>query len=459
MTEIVSHLVQRARAIPRAVTTIWAIGGAGLMFRLWLVLDYRPTCNETSTSCYRVAGDALYHHGQANLMADGHWFKNPLEFGGTGTLVESAGDPPAYALILSFFSRLGLDSVTWHRSLSTLFGFALIVLVGLIARRLGGDVAGIAAATLAAAHPLMWINDMMLMSESLYQPLIVVVLWTSYRWLDSPDRRRIAWLGVAIAVATLTRAEAITLSVFLVLPLVWWARQLSTAEKIRQIATCAVAVIVVIAPWIVYNNIRFERPVTISAVPGTVWMAGSCDSAWGGESLGFWHDCFTERGLWDDFETALPGVTKPVGDGRVIYDEAVRDDFNREHAWEYLIDNWQRYPKVALARIGRSLDLFRVGHTLRQNHELEGRWEEPSVLGIGFYYFLLPLTLMGALVMRQNGTRLTPLLAMWPTIMLASATTFGLTRYRVPIDIAMIVLSGVAIAWLWPRLIRSAAGS
>ncbi len=441
---------------PRAVPAIWAIGVAGLVFRLWLVLGYRPTCDTASADCFRVNGDALYHHGQASLMADGHWFKNPLEFGGTGTLVESAGDPPAYALILSFFSRLGMDTVTWHRSLSTLFGFALIVLVGLLTRRIAGDLAGMVAATLAALHPLMWINDMMLMSESLYQPLVVVVLWAAHVWVRTPDRRRIAWLGLAIAAATLTRAEALTLYGFLVVPLVWWTRDLVTRERIRQIVVCGLAGLALIAPWVIYNNIRFERPVTISAVPGTVWMAGSCDSAWAGEWLGFWSDCFTERGLWDDFEEALPGVTLPVGEGRVIYDESVRDDFNREHAWSYTVDNWYRYPKVALARMGRSLDLFRVGHTLRQNYELEGRWEEPSILGLAFYYSLIPLTAVGAAVMWGERKRLTPLLSMWPTIMFASATTFGLTRYRVPIDIAMIVLAAVAVAWLWPR-VREAA--
>ncbi len=440
------------RSTSRAVGSIWTIGLAGFAFRLWLVLDYRPTCDIDSSSCYRVNGDALYHHAQANLMADGHWFKNPLEYGGTGTLVESAGDPPAYTLLLSFFSRFGMDTVTWHRSLSTLFGLALIVLIGMFVRRLAGDLAGVVAAALAAAHPLMWINDMMLMSESLYQPMVVITLWAAYAWIQTPDHRHAAWLGAALALAALTRSEAVTLFIFMVLPLMWWTRELVPRERARQIMVCGFTGLAVMAPWLIYNNLRFERPVTLSSSPGTVWMAGSCDSAWDGESLGFWVDCFTERGLWDDFEAALPGVTKPVGEGRVIYDETVRDEFNREQAWRYTVDNWHRYPKVALARMGRSLDLFRVGHTLRQNYELEGRWEEPSILGIAFYYALIPISALGAAVMWGRRERLTPLLAMWPTILFASATTFGLTRYRVPIDIAMIVLSAVAAAWLWPRV-------
>jgi hypothetical protein len=44
---------------------------------------------------------------------------------------------------------------------------------------------------------------------------------------------------------------------------------------------------------------------------------------------------------------------------------------------------------------------------------------------------------------------------MWPAVMFAAATTFGLTRYRVPIDIAMIVMAAVAVSWLVDRLRES----
>ena len=105
-----------------------------------------------------------------------------------------------------------------------------------------------------------------------------------------------------------------------------------------------------------------------------------------------------------------------------------------------------------MARMGRSLELFKPGHSLRLNYQVEGRWEEPSTFGLGFYYALLPLTIIGGMVFWRRGIRLTPLLSMWPTIMLASAITFGLTRYRVPIDIAMMALSAVAISWLFEHL-------
>lgn len=436
---------------PRSVRTIWVIGLGGLVLRWWAVLGYRPTCDTGASDCYTLAGDAFYHHHQANLLFD-HGYINPLEYlFNDGFVIDSAGDPPLYALYLAGWSRIGLDGITDHRMVSTFWGLALVVSLGLFVRRLAGDTAGVVVALLAALHPLMWINDIMLLSEGMYQPFVVLVLWAAYEWARDPTRRRVVILGVAIALATLVRAEALVLYAFLVVPLVWWTRELVAGERMRQIAACALAGLATLSPWLVYNNLRFEEPVTISAVSGTVVMAGACDEAWSGESLGFWANCFAARDLWDELEEELPGASL-TGDDRVVYDESVRDEFNRRVALEYYVDNWTSYPKVALARIGRSLEFFRVGHTLRMNYGVEGRWEEPSTVGLGFYYALVPFTVLGGVVMWRRRLRLTPMIAMWPTVMFAAAITFGLTRYRVPIDIAMMAMAAIAVAWIVDQL-------
>ena len=435
----------------RAVQIIICVGVAGWFLRIAAVLWYRPTCTTGAADCYTLAGDAYYHHHQADLISKGHWFINPHEYIVNGHILDSAGDPPSYALYLAFWSRVGLDGVTDHRLVSTLAGLALVVSLGLLVRRLAGDLAGIIAAGLAALHPLMWINDIMLLSEGLYHPLIVAVLWAGYSWIEKPTTKRVVVLGAAIAIAALTRAEALSLFGFMVIPLVWWLGDVSWRDKLRQTVLCGLVGLIVLSPWLIFNNLRFENPVTLSSAPGSVMMAGSCDEAWRGEAMGYWTVCFDSRELWDELEAELPGSTLR-GESRVVYDESVLDSFNRKYALEYTAENWERFGVVAVARMGRSLELFKPGHSLRLNYQVEGRWEEPSTFGLGFYYALLPLTIIGGMVFWRRGIRLTPLLSMWPTIMLASAITFGLTRYRVPIDIAMMALSAVAISWLIEQL-------
>ncbi len=434
----------------RSTVAIWLIGLAGLALRWWVVLVYRPTCDIVSSTCYKVAGDAWYTHAQAQLIGQGHFFKVGTDLFVSGHLVESAGDPPLYPLYLGGWSRLGFDSVTWHRGASTLFGLAMIVLIGMLARRLAGNIAGISAAVLAAVHPLLWINDVMLLSEGMYQATIVVVLLAAYWWIEHPDRRRVVLLGAAIAIAALTRAESVSLFGFLILPLVAWRSGLPRAERFRQVGLAWLAGLMVMAPWLVFNNVRFDKPITLSAASGTVMLAGSCDSAWSGELMGTWDTCFEKRDLFAEYDAALPGVNVPV-EGWITYDESVRDNFMARKAIGYTLDHWQRYPLVAVARIGRSLEFFKPISTLRINYQIEGRWKLPSTAGLALYYLLVPFTAIGAFALREKGRRLVPMASIWVMVAFASAVTFGLTRYRVPVDVAMVVLTGVAIDWLWRR--------
>ncbi len=294
-------------------------------------------------------------------------------------------------------------------------------------------------------HPLLWVNDTRLMSESLFQPVVAVVMMTAVAYADQPTTKRAVGVGVAVAVAALVRGEAALLGIVLLGPLMGLARTLRLRNRGRHLLMAGGAAVVVVAPWIVYNNIRFAEPVTLTSAPGSVLMAGSCDSVWSGPGLGFWRDCFTERGLWDEYEAAFPGIIGTGGD-RTVYDESRIDAFNRRHAFDYIADNLSRYPVVMLARVGRVMEVFRVGDTLRSNWALEERGKRPSTAGLGFYYALVGPAIVGAVILRRADKRLTPLLAWWPMVIVTAAVTFGLTRYRVPVDMAMIILAGVGMA-------------
>ena len=67
----------------------------------------------------------------------------------------SESTPPLYYVLAWAWARVFGTGEAGLRSLSALFGTATIVLVALIARRLAGDRAAVAAAALAAANPLL----------------------------------------------------------------------------------------------------------------------------------------------------------------------------------------------------------------------------------------------------------------------------------------------------------------
>ncbi len=421
-----------------------------LVVRWYVVLAARPTCSTRGggePGCFLINGDVLYRFTQGRLIGAGHFFKNGLEYQVTGRLVESAAHPPLFPLLLGLWSALGLDTVSWQRFGATFLGAAGVVLIAMVARRLGCDGAGWIAAAVAAVHPLLWISDAMLMSESLYQPAVAAIMLVAVAYADRPTGRLALVAGASVGAAALVRGEAVLLVGLLLVPLVGLARPLPGRDRARHLLVAGTGAAMVMAPWIVYNNARFARPVTLTSGMGSVLMAGSCDSVWDGPKLGWWADCFTERGLWDDYEAAFLGSTA-AGPDRAVYDESLTDAFNRRHALDYIGDNIGRYPAVMLARIGRALEVFRVGDTLQANWAVEGRWRGPSTIGLGLYYALIVPAAAGAVVLRRAGRRLTPVLAWWPMVMATAAATFGLTRYRVPVDIAMIVLAGIGLAAL-----------
>ncbi|MET0884133.1 MAG: hypothetical protein ABWZ13_08265, partial [Acidimicrobiales bacterium] len=130
--------------------------------------------------------DNYAYHTQAKLLLDHGGFYEPfvwrdsIEAGGPPVYEPSAGHPPGYVLYLAAYGVIGLDSPLANRLASGIAGAAAVGLIGIAARMIGrwaglgergGDRAGLLAAFLAAIYPNLWINDALILSESLYAGL------------------------------------------------------------------------------------------------------------------------------------------------------------------------------------------------------------------------------------------------------------------------------------------------
>jgi hypothetical protein len=76
-----------------------------------------------------------------------------------------------------------------------------------------------------------------------------------------------------------------------------------------------------------------------------------------------------------------------------------------------------------------------------------------SVAGLAMFWALVPLAVLGALRLRRAGQPLWPLVALIVIVTFNAAAFYGLTRFRVPAEVPLVVLAAVAIAGL-----RSAGG-
>ena len=150
-----------------------AIAAGGLAVRLLYVLALTPHL--------RGHGDSSYYHALANLLADGRGFVEP----GNGT--PTALHPPLFPLLLALPSVLGLDSYLAHRVAVSLMGTGTIIAVGIVARRVAGERAGVMAAALAAASPVLVSADGAVMSETLLGLLVAICALAAYRLIDRPS--------------------------------------------------------------------------------------------------------------------------------------------------------------------------------------------------------------------------------------------------------------------------------
>lgn len=403
-----------------------------------------------------VGGDAYYFHNQANLIADGHGFINPLVHAYADVERAAADHPPLYSAYLAVWSLLGVRSPLGHMIASALLGTATVVLVGAAGRRLAGPRVGVLAATAAAIHPNLWLWDGMLLSETASAFTVALFLYLVTRFLDGPTPPRLAAVGAAVGLAALARSEMVLLAVGLLalaprLPPPRRRRRRGsgltglldrmTATRLGAAAVAVVCLVGVIVPWAAYNQRRFEHPVPLSTGAGLVLVSSNCDLTYEGPLLGYWSFvCSVDGGL--------EAGTDPFEDASVT-DRKLREvaiDFAREHPG--------RLPIVAVARLGRVVALFRPFQQVGLLNQNEGvpRWI--SEVSVGSWYLLAGLAIVGARRLRRDRVPLTALVAPIGTVLVVAVLVYGIWRFRAPGDVAVCLLAGVGADHLVRRFLE-----
>ena len=377
-----------------------------------------------------TCGDAFFYSTEAHANALGHWWKQPF------ALTKPAADhPPLTALVATPASWVTDDDwVIAQRVTMALVGTATVVVIGLIGRRLAGDRAGLLAAGLAAITPSLWINDGLIMAESLAALGTAACLLLGYRLIRAPSVAAAAWLGVAIGFSILTRAELVLLLPVVFLPVILTLRDLDVRRRLGRLVVVAAVAAVVVLPWTIYNTTRFEEPVLVSTNDGLTLIGANCDRTYRGPALG----------LWDQYCRAGIDATGDPSQVSSTY---------RRAGWDYIAGHLSRVPVVVAARIGRTWGLYEPGVMVQYNVG-EGREPPVSWAGLWVFYAMLPASVAGAVILRRRGIRTWPLVGLAVMVTITVAVTYGLFRFRVPADVAMVVLSAVALDGLFRRFGR-----
>ena len=403
-----------------------------------------------------LSGDGVYYHEAANLLADGLGFTEPYRYlhGGAqellfvadpsaitasantalpvGHVEPTAGHPPLWVLVLGFSSMLGFTGVTAHQMLGAIVGALGVAAVGWTGRTLDGPRTGLVAAALAAVHACLWLSDGLLMSETLVVTGTALLVGCAVRAHRSSDSRWILLLGLVGGLTALVRAEML-----MVLPLVaWpvlWTPGIAVRRRLMRYMAIGLVAGAVLAPWTVRNLRAFEEPVLLSNGLGILLAQTNCDATYYGDKQGSW-----------EFDCGLP---QPLRSDGTPGDESERDIVYRQRGREYVADHPGRLVShVVPKRVGRFWGVYAPIQQLRADILVEGREFRLSVLGLVQFYVTVPLAVVGATWLRRRSQPLLPLLAVPLMGTVVAALTLGATRYRVPTDVVLVLLSAVAIA-------------
>ena len=387
-----------------------------------------------------VVNDNVYYHITANVLADGHGFANPFDYKFLGELKPTAAHPPGFTAYLSVWSLLGLDSVFWHRLAGGFISASVVIPVGMLLRHLFNQRTSLIGMVAVALHPPLWMNDALILSESMYIPIAAWTLWFAHRVYDEPSWRRITELTVVLSLGALTRSEPFMLFFLLLAPIITLHRHLDWRARITRTAGAALIAIVMLAPWVGRNLATFDEPTFLAIGPGYVLELGNCDKTYSGSLLGYWSGACDHPSTWSTGDESAVGAAK------------------LDVALDYIGDHLSEQPKVVAARVGRVLGLFRPLQTADFDVFFERRIRSHVDIALFGHYVVMIASVFGAVVMRRR-TSLLPVSAVAGTSILTVAITFGITRYRVGADVVFVVLAAVALGALLDRFSPSSTPS
>ena len=312
------------------------------------------------------------------------------------------------------------------RLLMAAIGGVVVLLAGLVALSVAGPSAAYIAAALAAVYPNLWMNDGLLMAESLAVAGTAAAVWCTYRLIATWRRRWAAATGAACAVAMLSRSE-LALLVPVMVPAVLFARTVPMSQRLAHAGLACATAAFVVAPWVVYNLGRFEEPVVLSHGDGNVLSGSNCDATYHGTLLGF-HNGFC--GFIED----LPAENS--------LEAAARRRAARLHRRS------PRPPACGRRRPGRPRwGCVRAGSD--GAHRSGGGPAGGGIAG-GAGHVLGPRAPCGTGRSSSAGAGqpLWPLVAFIVIVTFNAAAFYGLTRFRAPAEVSLVVLAAVAIARL-----------
>ncbi len=365
---------------------------------------------------------SLWSDGPGVLVADDRLYVDRAQaWRETGVLETGPLERPplyfAYLYAISFVTGTGPGWLEFSKLLQAVIGASVALPVYGLAHHVGGRTAARIATAFFAFDPTLVAFSAMLWPETLFTAAATFVFWLTLRI----DRGAIALplgLGALTGAAMLLKPA---IGVFTVLLALSWLKRFGLREALRLAVVFGLATAVVIAPWVVRNQLRYGPEILLeNEGPYNLWMG------------------------------AHPGEPSEV------YREWKRlpDALTRSRvATEKSLDAIAADPGEYLERSGvRALNLWGLEWFVTRNLALEA-WGPVDVQGFQRGFWTIQLAWIALLLCAALGLRTAwrdahmKLLLSWLVVFsVLVAGMVATTRFRMPFHALLAVLAGLGIA-------------
>lgn len=346
--------------------------GAGVAYAL--TVGRHLTLGLDSVS-YLLVGD---------FVSTGSGYSNPAALLTTGIRRPTANFPPGFPLFVAGLHDLGITTPTGIRVAAAVLGGLTVLATGLVARRItGSSTVGVIGAGVVAVLPTVLAVDGSVMSETLVVPLTALLLLAISWALDAPSARRWLVAGLLAGTLALVRSDEVAVAVVLVPLSALLAAPARARRRLLHAAVALAAVAVVVAPWVVRNEVDFRPPVTFSTNGGKTLAGANCPATYHGPLVGYWTDA-----------CAGPDALQVADEGR--YNQVVL-----ARGADYVRDHLGRAPVVAGVRVLRAWGLYAPLQTARLG-QFESRsvgWQQLAWIS---FLVLTALALPGIWLLRRD---------------------------------------------------------
>ncbi|MDZ4278145.1 MAG: glycosyltransferase family 39 protein [Dehalococcoidia bacterium] len=252
--------------------------------------------------------DSVWYFHTGRLLADGEGYVFPGEaFCQFGNGIQCDERPaaalwaPGYPLALAATFLLPGDDAAAARTLNVVAGLAMIIAVYYLGQRLWDRRAGLLAAAIVAVFPSQIFFSSLVITETLFAALAMVLLALAAAWTFERD---VSWpklvaLGVVAGALAMVRPEGAVFASVIVLA--WLIARRSWRLVGQHAALLVLGMALLFVPWAVRNAIQLDAAVVGTTGLGQVLVQAHHPAADGSP------DFFIVAQLWYEYDDiALP---------------------------------------------------------------------------------------------------------------------------------------------------------